>query len=220
MKLDAPNMKPKERIKLTNQSLVYEVFGDDEKLTIAEITSRTNEKLEGHQKLSDQTVRRAVKDLCASGLLKPFGKSYNSQTYGKLSASFSAPEDEKLIPFAGEMVSVQDFMRTMTDPDLRPFTLKTPLIGEKRQHAIRRMMLYPIIMSNTSGVGENLKAVSAELYGVIDELEFMLASLRSFVNSPIWYEQYRDRMARSLRVVAEKDPELFQLTVNYVRNKE
>lgn len=213
-------MNPKEHIKLANQSLVFEVFGEDEKLTIAEITGRVNERLEGHEKLSDQTVRRAIKDLCTSGLLKPFGKSHNAQTYGKLSASFSAPEDEKLIPFAGEMVSVQEFMQVMTDPDLRPLTLKVPLIGDKRQHAIRRMMLYPIIMAHTSGIGDNLKSVSAQLYDVIDELEFTLNSLRNFVNSPIWYEQYRDRMARSLRFVMEKDPELFQLAVNYVRNAE
>jgi hypothetical protein len=212
-------LKPKEHIKLTNQSLVFESFGEDEKLTIAELTHRVNTKLPDVKRLSEQTVRRAVNDLVQMGHLKPYGKSYNAQTFGKLSAATSNG-DTPIIPYAGSsdgMSTVEEFLRVMTDPDLRPLKLKRNLIGEKQQHAIRRLMVFAILSAAESGHDETLKSANENLNEVLVDLQFAIDTIKSFVDSPIWYPQYRDRIAYAVRRVQEKDAELFQLAQDYVK---
>lgn len=213
------NLKSKEHIKLTNQSLVFESLGDDEKLTIAEITERVNSKLDGPNKLSDQTVRRAVKDLCVSGLFKPFGKINNAQTFGKLSAAMTASEKEKLIPFGGELIDVGDFIKLMADPEVKPLTLKQALLSRNAQNALRKMMLWVVLTSSDAGFNEQLKSQAEILHEAIAGLEFAADALRGFVNSPVWYPQYRDRIAYALRRLQQEDPELYQLAEDFVKER-
>lgn len=214
------NLKPKEHIKLANQSLVYEAFADNEKLTISELTWRINETRERHERISDQTIRRAIADLVRSGHIKPYGKQNNAQTYGRLSASISADaEKEKVIPFGGDLVSIEDFVRLLCEPDSSPLSLKVPLLGEEAQHSIRRTMVHVILTSGEVGTDDALKKSNRRLHNVIAELEYVLNTLQTFVNSPIWYPQYRERIAFALRRMQEKDAELFQLAEDYVRSQ-
>lgn len=213
-------LKTKEHIKLTNQSLTFQVFGENEKLTISEITARVNERLEGHAKLSDQTIRRAITSLSKSGLIKPFGKTNNAQTYGRLSAAMTVDEGERLIPFGGELLTVSDFVKLMADPEGEPFTLKAPLISDENQTKLRKLMLYTIITSSSPGYGEELKKAAKQIHNVIAGLEFAADALRAFVDSPVWYEQYRDRIAYALRRLQEEDPKLFELAKDYLSDRE
>lgn len=209
----------KERTKLSNQSLVFEAFGEAEKLTIAELTSRVNERLPSHEKLSDQTIRRAVKDLTKSGHIKPYGRNNNAQTYGKLSAAMTADEGEKLIPFGGELVSVRDFVQMMADPEGQPFTLKAPLLDHAITVMLRKVLLHTVMTSDSPGFDDELKAHQRRLQKAIDGLEFAADALRGFLQSPVWYPQYRDRIAYALRRLQQEEPELFQLTKDYLADK-
>jgi hypothetical protein len=215
-----PTLNQKEHIKLGNQSRVFEAFGPEEKLTIAELTARVNERLEGHEKLSDQTIRRAVASLTRSGLIKPFGKNNNAQTYGKLSAAMTADEGEKLIPFGGELLNVGDFVKLMASPEVQPFTLKLPLLDDTIATMLRKVMLHVVITAPSPGYNEELKKHAKRIHNVIAGLEFATQALRSFIDSPVWYEQYRDRIAYALRRLQQEDPELYQLAQDYLNTKE
>jgi hypothetical protein len=216
-KLMTQSLNRKEHIKLTNQSLVFEVFADDEKLTIREVTHRVNEKLDRTEKLSEQTIRRAITNLCQLGQLKPFGKTQNAQTYGKLSASFTGSPKDELIPFGGNLVGVEEFLRLISDPNSRPLKRNVNLLAERSQHGIRRMMLFAILSAGEPGNDETLKSANTHLNDAIDELEYALDFLRRFVHSPIWFQQYRDKIALAVRELTKNDPELYKLAVDYMR---
>lgn len=211
------NLLPKERVKLTNQSLVFEVFGDDEKLTIREIAYRVNENLPREGKISEQTIRRAVTDLTNIGQLKAFGKVENAQTYGKLSASFTGKADDQLIPFGGNLISVEEFLKLLSDPELRPLKKQTNLLAEKSQHGIRRMMLFAILSAGEAGNDDALKKVNEQLHNAIGELQFALTAIEGFVNSAVWFPIYRDKIALAVREVVKNDPELYKLAMEYMR---
>jgi DNA-binding Lrp family transcriptional regulator len=213
------NLKSKDHVKLSNQSLTLEAIAENEKLTISEITARVNEKLDGPNKLSEQTVRRGVKALCESGLLKPFGRVNNAQTFGKLSAAMTADEGEKLIPFGGELITIADFIKLMADPEQKPFTLKVPLLSDEIQLALRKMLVWTVLTSESPGYNEELKKQVRRLQNTIDGLEFAADALRGFVNSPVWYSQYRDRIGYAIRRLQEKDPELYQLAEDFVKER-
>ncbi|MFG2268086.1 hypothetical protein [Streptomyces sp. NPDC048720] len=218
----ARRLNSNERARIHNESLVFETFGDEEKLTIREVAERINQRAadlgDVTKRVSERTVRRAIDGLVQTGLIKPFAKTNNAQTYGKLSASFTG-EDEKLVPHAGQLVSVENFVRTMTDPEIRPFTLKTSLMAERKQHAIRRMMVWAILSSVDAGYNDGLKSANEQLNNVIAELQFILQELSNFVDSPVWYDQYRERIARAVRKLQENDPGLFELATNYTRSE-
>lgn len=216
----AKKLNGNEKVKLSNQSLVFEVFGDDEKLTISEVMVRINSKAaeDPTLRLSDQTVRKAIRSLMSSGLLRQYGKTHNAMTYGKLSANFADPESQRLVPFAGEMTNVEEFLRLMTDVETRPLKLKTNLLAEKSQHNIRRLMVFAILSAGEPGNSDRLKQVNEQLHNAIGEFEWLANSLRSFVDSPVWYEQYRDRIALAVRETQKKDPELIQLAIDYMRS--
>lgn len=209
-------LRHKEHIKLANQSLVFEAFGETEKLTMSEVTLRVNESIKSPNTLSEQTVRRAINDLVGLGHIKPFGKRHNAMTYGKLSAEMTAGNgEEALIPSSAGFESIEDFLRKMADPEGQPFALKVPVLSEKVSHAIRRTMVHVVLSASEPGNSDQLKKANVRLNNVIAELEFIAENLKAFVDSPIWYEQYRDRMGYGMRRLQEKDPELFQLAMDY-----
>src|SRR5947207_350882 len=111
---------------LSNQSLTFEVFDDGEKLTIAEVAERVNLKLKASNQtsLSDRTIRRAMQSLIRSGFIKEFGRQNNAMLYGKVSTSWADSSDDpnanKLIPLAGKLVSVTEFLELVADEQANP----------------------------------------------------------------------------------------------------
>lgn len=213
-------MNSKEKLKLTNQSLVYEAMGDDQKLTIREILYQVNSRRDETDQLSEQTIRRAVTDLCKLGQLKPFGKAANgAQTYGKLSAHFTGDPKDKLIPFGGNLVGVEDFIKLIADPETRPLKKNSNVLAEKSQHNIRRMMLFAILSAGEAGQNEALNTVHAQLHNAVQELTYARDIINHYVNSSIWFPAYRDKLALSVRNVIKNDPELYQLAQDYMKSE-
>lgn len=211
------SLNQKEHMKMTNQSLVYEAFDDEEKLTISEATLKINKQIEeSYRRVSEQTVRRAINELVGLGHLKPFGKNGLAMTYGKLSTEMTAGNGEQeLIPFSGSMTTVETFLQIMVDPNGQPFKLKVPILSEGISHAVRRTMVYVVLSSSEVGNTDALKVANQRLNNLINELRYILGNLEAFVDSPVWYEQYRDQMGYALRRLQEKDPDLFQLAMDY-----
>lgn len=209
-------LNPKEHTKLSNQSLVFESFGDDEKMTITQATERINTKVDFNARLSDRTIRRAILELVSKGFLREYGRSNNAMLYGKMSASLTEP-NQPLIPNPAGMMTVEEFIRFMAATEMRPLRLKQAMMGEKYQHVIRRRMVFAVMSAAQPGFENQLKEVNQTLNDAIAELEYALAQIKTFVDSPIWYSQYRERMGYEIRRMQEKDPELFQLAVDYVK---
>ena len=215
----------KTRLKLSNQSLVWEIFGDNEKLTIVEILDRVNDKLKAQTepdekfvRMADSTLRRAIAELVDKGQLKPFGRQGNAALYGKPSAGIG-DADQQLIPFAGELKSVQEFLQIMTDPEGRPLTRKTSIIGEKTQQRIRRQLAFVVMSSGEPGHFQTVKELNVSLHDLSKDLAYIQNVIQSFLDSPVWYEQYRDQIAYALRKMQERDPEFYQLVIDYIRSE-
>lgn len=217
MKMTNKNTK----LKLSNQSIVWEAFQENEKLTTPEILDRVNEKLKAQEppeRMADSTLRRALAELVDKGQLKTYGRQHNAVLYGRPSAGFS-DSDDPMIPYAGELCSVENFLALMTNPTEKPLARKLPLLGEKTQHQIRRRMVYAILTAGEPGYSEKLKETNASLHAIIDDLAFTLHVLRSFVDSAVWYSNYRDEIGRHLRTLQDKNPDLFQLAIDYMRSE-
>jgi hypothetical protein len=209
----------KEHVKLSNQSLTFEVFGDNEKLTVTEILERVNEKLKPkNERIADSTLRRALEDLVDKGFLQTYGRQRNATLYGKQGATFD-DGGQRLIPFAGELKSVEDFLRIVSDPNRKPLSKNADLLAEKVQHTIRRKLASVVVSSMNPGYDESVKGLNRELHVVAESLRFTLNIIDSFLNSPVWYKQYRDQIAYAMRQLQEKDPELFQLVFDYIRSE-
>jgi hypothetical protein len=216
-------LNTKEHTKLSNQSLVFEAFGEDEKLTVAQVTERLNDKAKAVADVtalvSDRTVRRAIEELVGKGFLRPYGRTQNSMTYGKLSAAMTADENERLIPFGGSLSPVSEWLHLMADMDSRPLKLKSNLLNVKAQAMIRRQMLFVVLTAGTTGHEDSLRNASKSLHETIRELEFVLDTVKGFIDSPVWYEQYRDRIGYALRKVIENDPDIIKLATDYVKSE-
>jgi hypothetical protein len=114
---------------------------------------------------------------------------------------------------------VGEFVKLMSDPDLRPLKKSINLLSEKSQHGIRRMMLFAILSAGEAGNSEALKNVNTQLHTAIQDLEFALTQLRGFVDSAVWFEDYRDKIGLAVRELTKEDPELFKLAVEYMRSE-
>lgn len=217
-------MHPKEKIKLANQSTVFECFGDNEKLAVSEIVARVNANQvdeNGRAKLAlgERTVRRALMDLEAKGFIRVYGRANNAVLYGKLSAAFAdTDQNEKLIPYAGTLKSVGEYLELFADPEATPLVRKVNLLSRKAEHDIRKRMTYAVLMAGEPGVADQISRTQGDLTLLLNEVEFLYKVLQGFVNSPIWFEQYRDRMAYAIRDMQKKNPELFKLAVDYIQS--
>lgn len=217
-------MTAKKRVKLSNQSLVFEVFTDEDKLTVVEITERVNEKLkqanqhddDEFTRLSESTVRRALDNLVKTNFLRTYGRLNNAMLYGKISAAYADPE-QKLITFAGELITVEDFLTRVISPEEKPLQLKSSVLSRGREHDIRRRLAFVIMSAGELGLNERLAEVEVELKDIQAEFEYVANLLRTFLDSPVWYQQHRDRIGNNVREVQKKNPELLQLAFEYIK---
>lgn len=207
---------------LANQQIVYERFSETEKLTIPELTQRVwdyaKEQDNQNLKLSDRTIRRSLETLVENGFLKTFGKRQQAVLYGKVSSSFIGSTDpQKMIPFSGELVTVEDFLHHVVEPDSDPLSLKVPMLKSEIQNHIRRRLAFVVLSSGETGLNDEVAKTKKELETFTREIEFLYKLLTAFVNSPVWYTQYRDGIGYEMRKVQQKDPDLFQLTIDFVK---
>jgi hypothetical protein len=204
------------QVSLSNQSSVFEAFGDDEKLTITEATNKVNTKLT--TPLSEQTVRRAIKALIQSGFLIEQGRRENAMLYGKLSASFArTKQGEGLVPLAGTLMPVEDFVKLMVIPGQKPLQLKKNILADPSQIAIRKMLTFVILNGPEPGMEGAVKTVSGNLYELLAEVEHLRSIVKGFIDSPVWFSQYQDRIGYEIRKMQENDPGLYQLAQDFIR---
>ena len=205
---------------LSNRSLVFEAFAENEKLTTPEVAQRVNEMAKAREllPLSERTVRRSIESLVELGSLKVHGRQNNAILYGKLSASF-ADEKERLVNFGGEFLSVEDFLKLVVAPDMHPLqkSPKLAVTSTEIEHQIRRRLAFVIWSAGNPGLNGQLQNVMRELHNALAEYRHAANLLQAFLDSPVWYEQYRDKIGMAMRKVQEKNPELFDLTDAYVK---
>jgi hypothetical protein len=207
------------QISLSNQSAVYEKFHDHEKLTITEVTERLNDNAEPSDKLSDRTIRRAIEQLTKNGHLKTYGKRNNATLYGRLSASYTEP-DQKLINFGGDLMTVGEFLHRIVDVGETPLqTKKYPVTSKRAEHDIRRRLAFVVWSAGNVGMNAQLQVIMKDLHTFLKEYEHVVNLLKNFLDSPLWYEQYRDKIGLAVREMQEKEPELFELTTQYIASE-
>lgn len=203
--------------RLTNQGFVFDAFGEGDKLTISEIANRVNEVLPDHEKIHERTIRRTVESMVKLGFMSKFTKSGNATVYGRISTALTANDlSDEVVPLGDNLVTVEKFLRAIADPNARPLKRSQNILAEKSQHVIRRLMVFTILSAGESGHDPNLQQASNSLHAAIAELNYVQKMLKAFVDSPIWYPHYRDKLAAEVREVQRKDPELFQLAQDYM----
>lgn len=216
------------QISISNQSLVFESFAEDEKLTVVEVADRVNERLKSEEKLpvSEQTVRRAITGLQKNGFLREYGKRENAVLYGKLSASWvDSKGDEKLINLAGISVSVGEFLELVVDEEANPYPFVVKVkpenwaISNVFHRKLRKRLAWVVMSASDAGYSEHLKTQLSFLRNHITELQHVVQVMESFTNSLVWHAQYRDRIAGELRKLQEKRPELLKLANDYIKDK-
>lgn len=212
----------REQLKLSNQSTVLASLEFGEKLTVSEITRRVNRNLEsdGNLPLAERTIRRAIDSLKRQGFLRTFGRSRGSTLFGRIDTSYASSEaNEPIVSFGGELVTVEDFLQMLTDMQNDPLKKKLSLLSVKKSLFLRRLMTFVIMSSGEAGYNDRVNACKKQMLEVIDDLEHTLNVLQSFANSSVWYDVYRDRIAGELRSVQERNPDLFALAVNFVKDQ-
>lgn len=205
---------------LTNQSLVYQVFGSGEKLTVSETHAKLAEVLtaQNRRPLNERTVRRSIEALFDMGQIAEFGTTpTNAILYGRVDVGVGA--NEVKVNLGGNLIDVKTFVQILTDHENRPFSLnpKAQLVSIETENKLRSILLYVVMSSGSTGQGEKLKSTLDVLSGAIKEAEHLLKVLRSFTDSPIWYEHYRDPVSKAVRDLQKDDPELFQLAIDVIK---
>lgn len=202
-------------VAMTNDSRVFQAIrGEGRPLTVSEIHAAV-------PNLSDKTIRRCVKSLVRNGLIQEAGKKDNSFLYATLNADPTAGNAGRMIPIGKDtLLSVEDFVRLFASPEMNPLAsdLKIPILTDEIQNFIRTRMLLPVVLSGMPGYEGQLKTTHANLLKIQGELQHVVAMLDSFNNSAVWYETYRDRIAFAMRRLQEKDPELFALTMDFIKS--
>ena len=194
-----------------NEGIVFSVFEDDTKLTVSDVYElvRAKKKLDGEPPLHDRTIRRALASLEKSGFIITAGKQNNSVLYAKQGTSFSSdPNGQQIIPLAGNLVTVTEFLRLFADLEVNPFKVKANVVSDRAALDIRRLMLFVVLTADSPGYNNQLKKVNRDLHAVLGEFEHAANTLRNFLNSPVWYEQYRERIAREVRQTDQTSPEI------------
>lgn len=216
-KMNSPKLTISQ-IALRNRSLVLGVFGEGEKLTIREASERVNESLPRDERLSGRTIRRCVDDLIKSAFLQQSGRENSAILYSRLSSIFT-DSDEKLVNFGGNLVTVKSFIQAMVGEDEAPLQ-RSPerrVLSMDIEHQIRRRLAFVLLSAGEPGMNDQLEKTRRALYKFLDEIKFIAAILENFVDSPVWFEQYRDKIAAMMRELQKEDPELFQKTIEYVK---
>lgn len=207
---------PRATLGTETQSIVFGIFDDDSKLSVNDAYHLVVKKQisEGETPFTEQTVRRAINALTKKGFLVAIDRQSNATLYSKQSTARVA--NQGIIPLGGEPVSVETFLRLFAEHE-RPLKLKASVLNDKIHLGLRRSLLFTVISAGNVGSNAQLRETAENLQKILDELEYASKVIKNIINSPIWYDQYRDRIAYEVREVQKKDPELVQLAIALVK---
>lgn len=210
----------KSQIALSNERHIYNILNDSgSKLPVTEIYTRL--ALAGNQ-LSDKTIRRALTKLKEGAFVQEYGKQNGAVMYGVSDLPGEKfREDRATINFGGTLVPLEDFVRMLSSFENDPFKLdfKSTVLSETQSLALRRRMLAVVITAGVPGYNEKLHGLAESLIKLQGELEYITKVIKSFTDSPVWYEQYRDGLAYQLRRLQEKDPDLYKIALDLVKGE-
>jgi ribosomal protein L20A (L18A) len=203
----------------SNEQLVYKVLKEiGSKHTIPEIASQI-------PSITERTVRRCVDDLVKQGYARKYGRRGNATLYGLADKSMYSEaegfEEIEIIPFGGELLTVQAFLEMMVSLEENPFN-DNPEINLLRSpvtNGIRRAMAGTILTTNSTGQEAYLQKAAGLLLSIEQELRYVLKLLDSFNASGVWFDQYRDRIAFQVRRAQQMNPDLIQLAIDFVRSE-
>lgn len=169
-------------------------------------------------RLAERTIRRAVISLYDKGFLIESGKFGKAMTYVARDIS-AASDDKPMLSFAGSLMDVETFVSLFVSENSEPFKRNMNIMSQKHSHLLRRMVAFAVLSAGNSGAEEQLKNVNKTLRATLGELEHIKQIINGILDSPIWYEQYRDKIAYQLRRIEQKNPELIQLAQDFVSSQ-
>lgn len=205
---------------IENQSFIFSLFKDGMKMTVSDVYEMARDvRVQANETpLQERTVRRCLNSLEKAGFIVTAGKQNNSMLYAKQGTSaFEQAAGANLIPFAGDIVSVEKFLRSFADPTIHPFKLKRNILSTDVEKLFNQWLLFAIISAGNVGLDEQLKQAAKGLQLYLNEVEHIQKLLSLFIDSPVWFEQYRDRIAYEVRRVQEKDADLYQLAIDVIK---
>lgn len=208
----------RSQLGVENQSFIYGLFADDTKYTVRDIyeLARVAKQTENERPLNERTIRRAIDALAKGAFIIEAGRKENAVLYSKRSTRMT-DDSQGLIPFAGELVSVEHFIELMVSPDLSPFKVKVEVANDEIKAIMRKQLAYAIITSGEAGHNDQLKKVMGNLEKIRAEFDHAAKALEGLLSSPIWYDQYRDGIGYQVRNMQKNNPELFQLAVDFIK---
>lgn len=172
--------------------------------------------------VTERTVRRSVDRLIGEGFLTVAGKDGKTILYAAKSAMFVPDMDtaQKLLPFNGATLSVSDFLELLVNPESDPFAmdLKLQVLDVEFVEWLRKRFIYAVITAGDSGYNAQLMRQRESLMKLRAEIQRLADNLDKFVNSPVWYDHYRDRIAFNRREVEQSNPDLVQMARDYLQN--
>lgn len=212
---------PLTRIALaeSNEQMVFKAIKDSKgKVTVSELSA-----IIPH--ITDRTVRRCIYDLEKKGFIRSVAKRGNAMTYELADKSMYEDSDSfdevPIIPFGGDMKTVNDFLEIVVSPDSNPLNNDPDknLLRTSISNGIRRAMAGVVLTSGVAGQEEFVAGAQKELLKVEAELRYVLKIVSDFNNSTVWFDQYRDRIAFQNRRAQQSNPTLFQLAFDYIRSE-
>lgn len=206
---------PREQVKMTNQSNVFNVMKViGAPATIADISRHVGG-------ITERTVRRAIDGLVKSGHVIEAGKNEGAALYALREQMPLSKTESRMVPFgSGSLLSVEDFLDLMTSIETNPLrkATKRPLLSDEMSNAIRQRMAFVIMTAGEPGFANAVNTYRNGLITIQQELMHVLTMVKAFVESPVWYDHYRDQLATSVRDMQKDNPELFQLAKDYIAN--
>lgn len=210
---------PRSEVKTANKSRVYRTLSDAKKPMAIDDLSRAIPEM------NEQTVRRAVKELTRDAFIKPSGKRPGgAQLYTVIAqGAYADDASEKCITYANDLLPVGDFLAIMAAPleTNNPFAVDSPPYAIRSTYIqrMRKLMAATVMTAGEAGMRTSIDEFEAELEKIHRELKWAASILEGFLTSPIWYDEFRDRVAYNLRRMQQENPELHQLTHDFILNQ-
>lgn len=203
---------------MSTDSLVFRVMSRaGEPVSIQ--TLHKSEELRG---FSEQTIRRSINRLMKIRSVQLAGNDGPTKFYAPLGTDMRAMNspNPKVIPYAGGLITVEEFLTLMLDMDVDPFkpNLKKEIFEIEFLHWLRKRFVYSVITAGDSGYDEQLKNIQVQLSKVHRELDRIVGIIGAWTEAPIWYDQYRDQIAFQTREVQKENPDLIQLAHDYIQS--
>lgn len=172
--------------------------------------------------LSEQTIRRSINRLMKTNAIQLAGNDGPRKFYAPLGTDMRAMgnPNPKVIPYAGELMSVVDFLKLMLDSETDPFKpdVNLDIFEAEFLHWLRRRFITPVITAGDLGYTEQIARTRANVTKIAVELERIASVIDAWSKAPIWFEQYRDQIAFQNREAMKENAELYQLAWDYVKS--